>query len=453
MKSKVQFPDSFLWGCSTAAYQVEGSSMADGAGPSIWDRFTRIPGKVHNGDTGDVACDHYNRWREDVQLMSDLGLKSYRFSISWSRIFPNGKGEVNKKGLEWYSNLVDALLAKNIQPMVTLYHWDLPQALDELGGWLNPDIVQWFGDYAETVFKHLDGRVQMWATINEPWVVTDGGYMHGALAPGHKSHYEAAIAAHRLMQCNAEAIRRYRKVGKHQIGLVVNLEPKYPASQSPEDLAANNRADAYMNRQFMDPAFFGTYPKELKEEIFGDAWPEWPKHEMDALKEKMDFLGINYYTRSVTRNAPEAWPVKAAAVRQPLATYSETGWETFPQGLRDILNWVRTRYGNPPVYITENGSAFFDPPVAENGRVDDPLRQSYMRKHIRAVSDAIADGCDIRGYYTWSLLDNLEWALGYSKRFGIVHVNYDTLERTPKESAKLYSRIIETNGALLGDNV
>ena len=452
MKPKVKFPDKFLWGCATAAYQIEGSSMADGAGASIWDRFSKIPGKILNGDTGDVACDHYNRYRSDVQLMSELGLKSYRFSISWSRIFPTGKGEVNKAGLDFYSNLVDALLEKNIKPMVTLYHWDLPQALDELGGWLNPEVKNWFGDYAETVFKRLDDRVELWATINEPWVITDGGYMHGALAPGHKSHFEAAIATHNLMASNAEAIRRYRKVGKHKIGLVVNLEPKYPATQSPEDLAATNRADAYFNRQFLDPAFCGTYPSEMKE-IFGDAWPTYPQSEMDALKEPMDFIGVNYYTRSVTRNAPEAWPVQTAGVRQPLATYSETNWENYPQGLTDILNWVKNRYGNPPVYITENGSAFYDPPVAENGRVDDPLRQSYMRSHITAVSNAIADGCDIRGYYTWSLMDNLEWALGFSKRFGLVHINYSTLERTPKESAKLYKAIIQTNGAFLTENI
>lgn len=451
MESTIKFPNTFLWGCSTAAYQVEGSSMADGAGASIWDRFSKIPGKMLNGDTGDIACDHYNRYRSDVQMMSELGLQSYRFSISWSRIFPSGKGAINKAGLDFYSKLVDALLEKNIKPMITLYHWDLPQALDERGGWLNPDIASWFGDYAETVFKHLDDRVQLWATINEPWVVTDGGYMHGALAPGHKSHYEAAIAAHHLMASNAEAIRRYRKVGKNQIGLVVNLEPKYPATENAEDLAATKRADAYMNRQFLDPAILGHYPSEMKE-IFGDAWPDWSERELASLKEPMDFIGVNYYTRSVTRHAPEAWPVRAAAVRQPLSTYSETGWEVYPQGLTDILNWVKNRYGNPPVYITENGSAFYDPPVAENNRVDDPLRQSYMRSHLRAVSDAIANGCDIRGYYTWSLMDNLEWSLGFSKRFGIVHINYQTLERTPKESAKLYKRIIESNGALLADS-
>lgn len=448
---QAKFPDNFLWGCSTAAYQVEGAYNADGKGPSFWDRFVRIPGKVHNGDTGDVACDHYHRYKEDVQHMKNMGLNTYRFSISWSRVMPEGTGRVNEKGLDFYSRLVDELLANGIEPNATLYHWDLPQALDERGGWLNRDIANWFGDYADVMFKKLDGRVKMWATLNEPWVITDGGYMHGPLAPGHRSHYEAAIAAHNLMRSSAEAVRRYRKIGKHKIGLVVNLEPKYPASNSPEDLEAVKRVDAYFNRQFLDPALLGKYPEELKE-IFGDAWEPRFDAEAPSLKEPLDFIGVNYYTRSVTKNDPSAWPVRTAGVRQPMATYTETGWEVYPKAFTDILNWVRTRYNNPPVYITENGSAFYDPPVAENGRVDDPLRQSYMKSHIAAVRDAIADGCDVRGYYAWSLLDNLEWALGYSKRFGLIHVNYQTLERTPKESSKLYKRIIESNGSILEQN-
>ena len=448
--SKIQFPDNFLWGCSTAAYQIEGAHAADGKGPSIWDHFSHIPGKVANGDTGDVACDHYNRYRDDVALMKELGMRAYRFSIGWSRIYPEGTGKLNGAGLDFYDRLVDALLEQGIQPMATLYHWDLPQALDERGGWLNPDIAQWFGDYAETLFYRFDDRIPHWATINEPWVITDGGYMHGALAPGHNSDYEAALAAHNVMRCNAEAIRRYRSGGKNEIGLVVNLEPKYPASQSAEDLAATQRGDAYMNRQFLDPAFFGTYPEELAE-IFGDKWTQATRNDDMKLNEPMDFVGINYYTRGVTRHADGVWPLNAETVRQPQATYTETGWEVYPQAFTDVLDWVRERYGNPPVYITENGSAFYDPPEAENGRVDDPLRQSYMRSHIKAVHQAIENGSDIRGYFTWSLMDNLEWALGYSKRFGLVHINYETLERTPKESAKLYRQIIETNGACLSE--
>ena len=451
MSQSDRFPNNFLWGCSTAAYQIEGSPYADGAGPSIWDRFSHIPGKVKNGDTGDITCDHYRRYKDDVALMKELGMQAYRFSIAWSRVFPEGTGRINQTGLDFYNRLLDALLEAGIQPMITLYHWDLPQALDERGGWLNPDVAQWFGDYAEAVFLQLDDRVKYWATLNEPWVITDGGYLHGALAPGHSSHYAAATATHNLMRANGEAVRRYRSLGGHEIGLAVNLEPKYPHSQTAEDLAATKRADAYMNRQYLDPALFGIYPEEMQD-IFGDAWNTWPNDTDEKLNEPLDFIGINYYTRGVTRSAPDAWPLRAETVQQPRATYTETGWEVCPQAFTDMLNWVSKRYDNPPVYITENGSAFYDPPVAENGRIDDPLRQNYMRSHIKAVHQAIQDGCDIRGYFTWSLMDNLEWALGFSKRFGLVHINYETLERTPKESAKLYRQIIETNGGYLNEN-
>jgi beta-glucosidase len=298
------------------------------------------------------------------------------------------------------------------------------------------------------MYRKLDDRVKFWATLNEPWVVTDGGYLHGALAPGHRSRYEAPIASHNLLRAHGAAVQAYRADGKHKVGIVVNLEPKYPASDSAEDLAAVKRADAYMNRQYLDPVFFGTYPDELRE-IFGDAWPEWPAADMDLIKQPTDFLGVNYYTRNVTRNDPANYPLKTAAVKQH-ATYTETGWEVFPQGLTDTLTWVKQRYGNPPVYITENGSAFYDPPTAEDGVLDDPLRVNYQKKHLRAVHAAIAQGCDVRGYMAWSLLDNLEWSLGFSKRFGIVHVDFATQKRTPKASARHYAQVIATNGRSLG---
>jgi beta-glucosidase len=447
MSQKIAFPDGFLWGSATSAYQIEGSPLADGAGPSIWQRFAHTPGMMASGDTGDVACDHYNRMESDVALMRELGMQAYRFSVSWSRVLPHGKGAINAKGLDFYSRLVDTLLANGITPLLTLYHWDLPAALDDRGGWLNPDIAMWFAEYAQVMARKLDDRVKFWATLNEPWVVTDGGYLHGALAPGHRSKYEAPIASHHLMRAHGAAVQAYRANGRNKIGLVVNLEPKYAASQSAEDLAAVKRADAYMNRQYLDPAYFGRYPEELKE-IFGDAWPEWPDEDFALIRQPTDFLGVNYYTRSVTRHEPNNYPLKVAPVRQH-ATYSETGWEVFPQGLTDTLLWVKERYGNPPVYITENGSAFYDPPVAENGVIDDPLRVDYQRKHLRAVHAAIAQGCDVRGYMAWSLLDNLEWSLGFSKRFGIVHVDFATQKRTPKASARHYAKVIATNGACL----
>lgn len=405
---------------------------------------------MRDGDTGDVACNHYRRYRDDIALMHALGLKAYRFSVSWSRVMPQGKGAVNAPGLDFYERLVDGLLEHGIEPMATLYHWDLPAALDDRGGWLNPDIAGWFADYAQTLFRRLDGRVKLWATLNEPWVVTDGGYLHGALAPGHRNRFEAPIASHNLLRAHGAAVRAYRAEGRHGIGLVVNLEPKYPASQSAEDLAATARADAYMNRQYLDPVYFGTYPPELQE-IFGEAWPTWSREDFALIREPIDFLGVNYYTRSVTRHDAQAWPLPAAPVRQKQATYTETGWEVYPQALTDVLRWVRDRYGNPPVYVTENGAAFYDPPMVTGDELSDPLRVDYLRRHLRAVREAIAAGCDVRGYFAWSFLDNLEWSLGFSKRFGIVHVDFETQRRTPKASARFYSGVIATHGAVLDD--
>ena len=449
MSNRYQFPEGFLWGSATSAYQIEGSPLADGAGVSNWHRFVHTPGNVTNGDTGDIACDHYVRYKDDVKLMRELGMQAYRFSIAWSRVLPNGTGKVNSKGLDFYDRLVDELLENGIQPLATLYHWDLPAALDDRGGWLNPDAANWFADYASVLYRKLDGRVKSWATLNEPWVISDGGYLHGVLAPGHRSAYEAAIVSHQLLRAHGTAVKAYRAEGKHDIGMVVNLEPKYPASDSAEDRAAMRRGDAYMNRQYLDPIFFGKYPPEMKE-IFGDAWPDWPQKDFDLIRQPIDWLGINYYTRSVTRHDDANWPLKGSAVKQH-ATYSETNWEVFPQGLTDVLNWVRGRYDNPSVMITENGSAFYDSPVAENDIVEDPQRVAYQRKHLRAVHDAISAGCDVRGYMAWSLLDNLEWSHGFSKRFGIVHVDFATQKRTKKNSALHYSQVIASNGASLDD--
>jgi beta-glucosidase len=447
MTTELRFPAGFLWGAATSAYQIEGSPLADGAGPSIWVRFSGTPGLIRDGDTGDIACDHYRRFRDDVALMAELGLKAYRFSVSWSRVLPNGFGRVNPAGLGFYERLVDALLENGITPMATLYHWDLPAALDDRGGWLNPDIAHWFADYARVMYRALDDRIHLWATLNEPWVVTDGGYLHGALAPGHRNKYEAPIASHHLLRAHGAAVQAYRADGHHQIGLVVNLEPKYQASPSQEDAAATRRADAYMNRQYLDPVFLGRYPQEM-EEIFGDAWPIWPQTDFALIGQKLDFLGINYYTRNVTKADPAAWPLRAGRVKQENAIYTETDWEVYPQGLTDTLNWVRARYGDLPLYITENGAAFPDP-ASVSGTLEDGMRVEYLRKHLRAVYAAMQAGCDVRGYFVWSLLDNLEWSLGFSKRFGIVHVDFATLQRTPKASARFYSSVIESNGAVL----
>jgi beta-glucosidase len=309
-------------------------------------------------------------------------------------------------------------------------------------------VADWFADYARVMFRALDDRVEMWSTLNEPWVVTDGGYLHGVLAPGHRNLFEAPIASHHLMLAHAAGVETYRAEGKHRIGLVVNIEPKYPASESEEDLAATRRADAYMNRQYLDPAIHGRYPDEMRE-VFGEAWPDFAAEDLARIRQPIDFLGINYYTRNVTRNEPTALPVRAVSVRQKRHTYTETGWEVYPQGLTDTLVWVREQYGDIPLYVTENGAAFYDPPTAD-GEVQDPLRVDYLRTHLRAARQAIDQGVDLRGYFAWSLLDNLEWSLGFAKRFGIVHVDFETLRRTPKASARFYSEVIRTMGAALG---
>jgi beta-glucosidase len=338
-------------------------------------------------------------------------------------------------------------------PNATLYHWDLPAALDDRGGWLNRDAAGWFGEYAAAVFRRLADRVPLWATLNEPWVVTDGGYLHGALAPGHRNMYEAPIASHHLLRAHGAGVQAYRAeapAGAGRVGLVVNLEPKDPATPAPEDLAAVRRGDAYMNRQYLDPVFFGCYPEELAE-IFGDAWPRWPDADFALIRQPIDFLGVNYYTRGVTRDDPDAPPVRTGYVRQPGHAYTETGWEVHPASLTRTLRWVTERYGRLPLYVTENGAAFYDPPHAIDGRVDDPLRVWYYREHLRACHEALGAGVDLRGYFAWSLLDNYEWSLGYSKRFGIIHVDYATQVRTPKASALFYREVIRTNGETLGD--
>jgi beta-glucosidase len=290
----------------------------------------------------------------------------------------------------------------------------------------------------------------MWATLNEPWVVTDGGYLHGALAPGHRNLFEAPIATHNLLRAHGAAVQAYRAEAKEKIGLVVNLEPKVSATDRPEDLEATRRADAYMNRQYLDPVFFGTYPEELAT-IFGEAWPAHADGDMALIRQPLDFLGINYYTRGVTKHDPANLPVRNGYVRQPEHTYTETGWEVHAPALTELLLWVKERYGPLPLYITENGAAFYDPPRTVDGAVEDPLRVAYYRDHLRAVREAIEQGVDLRGYFAWSLLDNYEWSLGYTKRFGIVHVDFETQQRTPKSSARYYSRVIATNGTALSE--
>ncbi len=439
------FPQGFLWGAATSAYQIEGQPLADGAGPSIWHRFTHTPGRIANGETGDLACDHYRRWEEDIAVMVELGLTAYRFSVAWGRVLPEGRGRVNQKGLDFYQRLVDRLLKHDIQPMVTLYHWDLPTALHDRGGWLNPDSPAWFAEYAQVLFRAMDDRVPRWITLNEPWVVTVPGYLDGEMAPGHRDPFEAPRVAHHLLLAHAEAVVAYRAMGRQQIGLAVNLEPQHPASDTPENQAAAVRRDAFINRWFLDPLFLGRYPAELAC-IFADAWPTWSDSDLARIHTAgTDFIGVNYYSRGLVQSVPGAWPLGAIRVTPTDARCTSMGWEIYPAGLTETLLWLTDRYGNLPLYLTENGAACDDPPPLD-GQVSDLDRVDYLRTHLLAAHTAIEQGVNLRGYFFWSLLDNFEWAQGYAKRFGLIHVDPLTQARTLKASARCYREIIRTNG-------
>ncbi len=446
MAENARFPDGFLWGAATSAYQIEGSPLADGAGASIWHRFAHQRGTIANGDTGDVACDHYRRWPEDVALMKELGLGAYRFSIAWARVFPEGRGALNWKGLDFYARLVDRLLENGITPAPTLYHWDLPAALDDRGGWTNPDSAAWFQDYARTVFERLGDRVPLWATLNEPVLVSDAGYMKGVHAPGHRRPSEAAAVARHLLLAHGAAVEAYRGTAKGAIGIVLNLEPRQPASEAGDDVAASARADVYFNRQYIHPLFTGRWPEGLPE-ILGPACRELTPEERARVSQPIDWLGVNYYSRRVTRRGAEP-PLEAEDVPADPARSTDFGWEIFPAGLTQVLTEVNERYGRIPLYVTENGAAFADPAPDRAGEIADPRRIAYLRDHLGAARAAIERGVDLRGYFVWSLLDNFEWQQGYSKRFGIVHVDFATQKRTLKHSGRFYRDVIATNGAV-----
>ena len=448
MAESALFPDGFLWGAATSAYQIEGSPLADGAGESNWHRFCRIRGAIANGDTGDVACDHYRRYAEDVALMRELGLGAYRFSLSWSRVLPRGKGAVNPAGLDFYDRLVDRLLEARIVPVATLYHWDLPAFLDDLGGWVNPDSPAWFADYAEVVLRRLGDRVPMWATHNEPFMVADAGYLQGFHAPGHRSVAEVAAVSRHLLLAHGDAVRVARGTGVGKIGLVVNLEPKHPVSDREQDVEAAARANAWMNLQYLDPVFLGQWPERLGA-ILGSAYRDLSSAEAERIRQPIDFVGVNYYSRGITRHDPSDPPVMAPRVPAEGAPVTQLGWEVYPEGLTETLVGVAERYGKVPIYITENGAAYQDPEPDPRAGVSDPLRIDYLRSHLLAARAAIERGVDLRGYFAWSLLDNFEWQGGYWPRFGLVHVDYATQKRTPKHSARFFRDVIASGGANL----
>ena len=436
--SRTDFPPHFLWGAATASYQIEGAVGEDGRGVSIWDTFSHTPGKVKNGDTGDVACDHYHLYEQDLDLMVSLGLNAYRFSIAWPRIIPGGYGKVNEKGLAFYDRLVDGLLARGIQPWATLYHWDLPQVLQDKGGWENRDTIEAFLEYAHATSERLGDRVKNWITHNEPHVVAFVGNLWGTHAPGKRDLGAAIKVSHNLLVSHGRAVPIIRANSPQaQVGITVNLYPCYPATDSPEDQAAADRLDAFSNRWFLDPLYKGSYPTVLTEAL-GDLTPEVQAGDMEAIAVKTDFLGVNFYSRHVAAAANENHPVRARNVRPAGSEYTYMDWEVYPQGLTDILVRLEKDYQPGSIYVTENGSCYQDTPD-ERGFVNDTARRRYLQAHLNACKQAIDGGAPLDGYFTWSLLDNFEWAEGYEKRFGIVYVNFQTQQRTVKASGKWYS--------------
>ena len=442
----LRFPEGFVWGAATSAYQIEGGVAEGGRGPSIWDTFCRSECKVFQGHTGDVACDHYHRYAEDVELMRSLGLHAYRFSIAWPRILPEGRGEVNPEGLDFYDRLVDALLAAGIQPFATLYHWDLPQALQDAGGWASRDTVGAFCEYADAVSRRLGDRVKNWITHNEPWVVAFLGHAWGRHAPGLQDMATALQVAHHLLLSHGESVPILRENGGAgaQVGITLNLAPVHPASPAAKDVAAARRRDGYLNRWFLDPLFKGTYPEDMLA-LYGELAPTVRPGDMARIAAPLDFLGVNYYTRNLVRDDPESPELGSRLVTPEGAEVTEMGWEVYPQGLYELLIRLRDDYRPPAIYITENGAAFPDE-ATPDGRVFDPRRIAYLDGHLRQAHRAIREGVPLKGYFVWSLLDNFEWSHGYSKRFGLVYVFYPTQQRIVKESGYWYRRVIERNG-------
>jgi len=431
------FPADFVWGAATASYQIEGAVHEGGRGESVWDRFCSTPGKVRGGDTGETACDFFRRYRGDVGLMRELGLDAFRFSIAWPRVVPGGRGAVNEAGLDFYDRLVDALLEAGIEPFPTLFHWDTPQVLEDAGGWTERSTAEAFVEYAEAVVGRLGDRVRFWTTHNEPWVYAWLGHAWGWHAPGRTSERDAVGVCHHLLLSHGwatEAIRR--EVPDAQVGIVHVLSHAYPLSPTPEGEAAAWRADGELNRWMLDPVFRGSYPTDLLErnELVAAFVRDG---DLATIGAPIDFLGVNYYRRMLVAAGPDG----PRETSDPDLEHTGMGWEVYPEGLRRMLVRVATDYAPAAIYVTENGAAYDDVRV-HDGRVHDPERTAYLQAHVGAVGRAIADGAPVKGYFVWSFLDNFEWAMGYAKRFGLVYVDYPTLERVPKDSFHWYRDLI-----------
>jgi beta-glucosidase len=439
------FPKNFVWGAATASYQIEGAWDRDGKGESIWDRFSHTPGKVDNGDTGDMACDHYFRWREDIGLMKDLGLKAYRFSISWPRILPAGRGSINEAGIGFYSQLVDALLDAGIEPYATLYHWDLPQILQDAGGWTARMSADAFTEFANIASSVLGDRVKNWITLNEPWVSAFVGYEHGRHAPGHTDLNEALAASHHLLLAHGQAVPVIRRnCAGANVGITLNFSPQDPASSSIADRKQATWVDGYINRWFLDPLAGRGYPQDMVNS-HGSALEFVQPGDLDIIFAPIDFMGVNYYTRNIARAEHVAEKDNAPRTVFRGDEITEMDWEVYPSALYDLLGRLHFEYRFPAIFITENGAAFPDQ-VSPDGQVHDPARLSYVKRHLEMVNKAIQIGVPVKGYFVWSLLDNFEWGYGYSKRFGIIYVDYQTQQRILKSSAKWYQQVICENG-------
>jgi len=430
----------FTWGVATSSYQIEGAATAGGRGPSIWDTFSRVPGAVINGDSGDVACDHYHRYNEDLDLIKWLGVNAYRFSIAWPRIFPQGAGSPNQAGIDFYDRLIDGALERGITPWPTLYHWDLPQALEDKGGWNSRATSERFAEYAHLMAEKFGDRVKNWTTLNEPFCSAWLGYLYGVMAPGIKDLQTAINASHHLLLGHGLATQAIRSVASDlRVGIVLNLTPAIPLNEN-DELAAKY-ADGFDNRWYADPVFKGSYPQDIVEG-FGK---EVPIHagDMQSISAPLDFLGINFYTRQTVTLDESAKPLPYRPVMVDGVERTAMGWEVHPESLTNIIMRVYRDYAPKEIYITENGSAWDDSVI--NDKVDDPRRVSYLERHLDAMLAAKAQGAPVNGYFAWSLMDNFEWAFGYSKRFGIVYVDYETQKRIPKSSAYYYRERIKNS--------
>jgi beta-glucosidase len=456
MACRATFPPSFVWGSATSAYQIEGGAHEDGRGESIWDRFSKAPSNIKDGSNGDVACDHYHRWRDDIALLKRLGHGAYRFSIAWPRVFPSGRGPLNQRGIDFYSRLIDGLLENKIEPYVTLFHWDLPQALQDRGGWPTRSTAEAFTEYADVVTRHLGDRVKHWITHNEPWCSGFVGHQKGAHAPGLRDWGAAVAASHHLLLSHGWAVPVVRQNSPGaQVGITLNLSPSVPASKSAADYDAARRYDGYMNRWFLDPLFRGAYPAD----IFADYEEhghlpksrDWLRAgDLRHISAATDFLGINYYNRHVARSATlseERNAPRTVFVSSP-EEWTDIGWEVYAPGLFEVLLRVHLEYRAPKVYVTENGASYRDGPNAQK-RVADVRRVTFLRDHLLAAWRALEAGVPLSGYFAWSLMDNYEWDHGYTQRFGLSWVDYQTQERIPKDSALWYRRVIDESAVTI----